>query len=291
VNLSTRYIYNSNGLGYADHSLYTGLDARTGEKNMVVGTEIAKSDPVGSVVQSKCVGGQVAGGTIINLHDAPLQDIVYAGPQSTFTYQIGNTPLASPWKANGTGNLVLQASFDKPLYSKDSDNIGGSISFLVFIKNKRTGTVLNYVIGTYVAGVAWSKEKLKIQYDPTTNFVHVASVVSKNSWWTTKSPTSKSIIEIKPSNTTTKDDGVWGDFYRVNIGYQNLKALLDELKQYPPEAAVGRDFGQDPSEWYIMSLSIQYEVEEDGFQDQAGGPAVLSGSFRGFEALVSQLPI
>jgi hypothetical protein len=252
---------------------------------MIVGTEISKSDPSGSIVAAECVDGVLTAGTNVNLNDAPMQNIAYGGPQSTFTYKLGNTSLASPWKADGSGNLVLQASFDKPLYIKTGDNDGGSVSFLVFIKNKRTGTVINYVIGAYAAGVAWTKEKLKIQYDTTTNFVHVGSVVSENSWWTTKSPASQSTTEIKASNATTTDDGMWPNLFRVNIGYDNLKALLDELKVYPPEEAVGRDFGQDPSEWYIMSIAIQYELAE------VGGTALFSGSFRGFEAYITQLPI
>ncbi len=269
-----------------DHSKYTGLDTRRGVRNVAFGTDAAIVDASGSITQSKCVNGQLAGGVTINLLNAPKQYIHYGGPQSTFIYKIGNNTLSFPWKKDGTGNLVLQASFDRPLYFNYAENIGGSVSFGLYIKNKRSGTILNYVIGIYAAGESWIKEKRAIQFDPTTRFVHIGTVISDKSWWSTKSPSSRHITEVKASNNeTTTDDGQWPEFFRVNIAYQNLKALLDELNTNPPPGAEGQDFGSDPSEWQVTAIMLQYEL------DEKGGEALFSGSFRGFEAYISQLPI
>ena len=269
-----------------DHSKFTGLDTRSGVRNLAIGTAAALLDPSGSITQSECVNGELAGGVTINLFNAPSQSIYYGGPQSTFIYQIGKSSLSFPWKKDQTGNLVLQASFDEPLYFNYASNLGGSVSFGVFLQNRRTGVVLNYIIGVYAAGDAWVKEKRGIQFDPTTGFVHVATVISDKSWWSTISPASEHIQEVKISNDkTTMDDGIWPHFFRVNIAYQNLQALLNELNTNPPAQAQGQVFGSDPSEWQILSIMIQYELEEDG------GPATLSGSFRGFEAYITQLPI
>ncbi len=269
-----------------NHGKYTGLDTRSGIRNLAIGTEAALVDASGGITQSECVNGRLAGGATINLFNAPQQPIYYGGPQSTFIYQIGNNSLSFPWKKDGTGNLVLQASFDEPIYINYEENIGGSVSFGVYLKNRRTGVVLNYIIGLYAAGDAWIKEKRGIQFDPTTGFVHVATVVSDESWWSTNSPLSKLITEVKPSkNKTRTDDGRWPDFFRVNIAYQNLKALLDELNTTPPPGAEGQNFGLDPSEWQVTAVMLQYELDEEG------GVALFSGSFRGFEAYISQLPI
>ena len=282
----TAFINNGSYEQYPNHGIYTGLDVRTGYRNLGIGTAAAQVEAGGGITESECVNGMLAGGATINLYDAPEQYIYYGGPQSTFTYQLGKSSLSYPWKKDGTGNLALQASFDPPLYFNYGNNIGGSVSFGVFLKNKRTGVVLNYVIGLYAAGEAWIKEKRGIQFDPTTRFIHVATVVSDESWWSTNSPSSKLITEVFPSpNKTREDDGQWPDFFRVNIAYQNLKALLQQLNENPPAGAENQNFGQDPSEWAVTSINVQYELDEEG------GKATFSGSFRGFEAYVSQLPI
>jgi hypothetical protein len=280
------YARNSRATEYADHSIYTGLDARSGANNIEIGTETAKSNPIGSTIQAVCIDGQLAGGALINLNDAFNQPIYYGGPQATFTYKIGNTPLASPWKSDGTGNLALQASFNHPFYINYAQNEGGGVYFVLFLKNKRTGAILNYVIALYATGDAWIKEKRGIQFDPTTGFVHVATAVSDKSWWSTKSPASRDITPFVPAETSKRTDTFqWPEFFRVNIEYKNLQALLQELRQKPPAGATGVDFGTDPSEWSITAIMIQFEIEE------SGGAALLAGSFRGFEAYITKLPI
>ena len=71
----------------------------------------------------------------------------------------------------------------------------------------------------------------------------------------------------------------------VNIAYQNLFALLQELRETAPVGAEGQDFGLNPGDWDVTSAMIQYELEEEG------GKATFSGSFTGFEAYVSNGPI
>jgi len=287
INLVSEYINGTDGSHYANHSTLTGLDARTGIRNVTVGTSASQVDPSGGVLQSKCVNGQIVAGTTVNLNDAPTQSLVYGGIASTFIYQIHADNHIKPWKNNKTGNLMMQAYFDKPIYKNFDQNIGGSVAFNVFLYNPKINKHLNFVIGIYAAGVAWTKEKAGIRYDPTTNVIHVATVIKKPEyvWWTSKSPDSKSILEIvnEPSKTT-KDDGKWDDFYRTNISYNNLHAVLDELKNNPPVAVVGQDFGLNPEDWEVTLVGIQYEIEEQG------GKALLSGSFSGFNVAISTKP-
>ena len=155
----------------------------------------------------------------------------------------------------------------------------------MFLYSSKINHHLNYVIGVYASGVAWKKEKSGIRFDPTTNVVHVATVIKKTSWWSTMSPNSKSIKEIASKTINTKDDGKWDDLYRTNISYQNLLAVLNELKTNPPAAVAGQDFGLSPEDWKVTLLAVQYELEEKG------GKALLAGSFRGFEVSISQLPV
>lgn len=290
TNPMSQYITGISATHYPNHSELTGLDARSGTRNITVGTGLSQVDASASVMQSECVGGIVTAGTTLNLHDAPEQDLTYAGIVSTFIYQIHIDNHISPWKTNKSGNLMMQASFNKPIYRNFSSNIGGSVSFNVFLYNPKINKHLNYVIGIYAAGVAWQREKSGIRFDPTTNVLHVATVIKKDNkytWWSTKTnkPNTKYIKEISSKNTNTKDDGKWDDFYRTNITYQNLLAVLNQLKTNPPEAVVGQDFGLSPEDWEVTLLGVQYELEEQG------GKALLSGSFRGFEAYMSELPL
>ena len=97
---------------------------------------------------------------------------------------------------------------------------------------------------------------------------------------------SKSIKEVHPiAHKKTPDDQQWGDFYRVNISYQNLLAVLNELNTNPPKGALGQKFGLKPQDWEVTSVMIQYELEE------TGGKATLSGSFKDFEVYVSENPL
>jgi len=282
----SKYINGGDSSGYPNHSQFTGLDVRTGNRNIGIGTYASQTDSAGGITQSECVDGLLAGGTTINLNNAPEQYITYGGPQSTFIYQLGKTALSSPWKTDGTGNLILQASFDTPLYINYENNTGAGVYFALFLKNRRSGEVINYIIGLYAVGEAWIEEKRGIKFDPTTNIVHVATVASEYSWWSTKSPSSMSIQEVQESSSKrTKDDGKWNDFFRVNIAHQNLLAMLQELKDTPPVGTEGKDFGLNPAEWDVTNVMLQYELEEKG------GKALLSGSFHGFEVYTSTNPI
>lgn len=280
------YIQENTATHYPDHSVLTGLDARSGTHNITVGSGLSQVDTAGVVGQSKCVEGVIAAGTTLNLYDAPEQALTYAGIANTFIYQIHPNNHVRPWKSNQKGNLMLQSFFDTPLYHNFEQNIGGSIAFNIFLYNPKIKKHLNYVIGIYAYGEAWQREKAGIRFDPTTNIIHVATVIKDASWWTTKSPKSKEIQEVfNIANKTTADDGKWNNFYRTNISYQNLLAVLNELKKNPPSEVAGQNFGLNPEDWEVTLLAVQYELEEQG------GKASISGSFRGFESYLSEDPL
>ena len=286
TNSVNKYINGGNGTHYANHAVNTGLDARSGYRNVEIGTPMSQTNVNGVVAQAKCVGGNLVAGTTVNLVDAPEQYLTYAGPQSTFKYHLGRTKLTSPWSSDGSGNIMIQANFDIPVYHNYAKNIGGGVYYGLFLHNKKNGKKLNYVIGIYGIGDAWMKEKAGIRFDPTTGIIHVATVIKDSSWWCTKSPNSLEIQEVTTTPTgITGDDGVWNNFFRVNISYQNLLAVLKELKQNPPQEAAGQDFGLNPADWEVTSIMVQYELEEEG------GKALLSGSFKDFGAYISKLPI
>lgn len=285
TNPVNKYIDNSSANHFPNHSKLTGLDARGGTQNITIGTNFSQVNAGGSIVQSKCVNGSLTAGMTANLFDAPEQVLTYSGIASTFVY-ILHTNVIYPWETTQTGNLVLQAYFDEPIYNNYDKNIGGSISFNIFIHNSTLKKSINFVIGIYAIDKAWKKEKIHMRYDVTTDTIHVATVISKDSWWSTISPHSNSIKEIFNSpNKHTSDDGQWNDFYRVNISYQNLLAVLKELKTNPPTEIAGQDFGLSPEDWTITLLGVQYELEEEG------GKASLSGSFKDFEVYLSKLPL
>ena len=286
TNPVSTYIRATDGSYYPNHATLTGLDARSGKDNMLTGTGLSQNDPSGTIVQSKCVNNLLSAGTTLNLYDAPEQSLLYAGIASTFIYQIHPGNHIRPWRSDQLGNLILQASFDTPIYRNYEKNIGGSIAFNLFLYNPKIHKHLNYVIGIYAYGEAWQREKAGIRFDPTTNIVHIATVIKESSWWCTKSPKSKSITEVKSTpKRTTKDNGEWPNFFRVNISYQNLLAALKELAGNPPASVAGQNFGLNPEDWEVILVAVQFELEEEG------GKATISGSFSNFGAYISDLPI
>ena len=286
TNPVSNYVHHNDGSTYADHAKLTGLDARSGVRNVITGTAASQTDIAGTVIQSKCINGTLVAGTTANLNDSPTQSLVYGGIATTFIYQLHADNHIHPWSKDKSGNLMMQAYFDTPIYHNYENNIGGSISYALYMYNPKLKKHLSYIITMYAYGVAWQKEKAGIRFDPTTNILHVATVIKDSSWWCTKSPKSNAIEEVfnKP-NKTTKDDGKWNNFYRANISYQNLLAVLNELKTNPPASVAGQDFGLTPEDWELTFIAIQYEVEEQG------GKASISGSFKGFEAYISTLPL
>ncbi len=269
-----------------DHSLYTGLDSRAGINNITFGTRASQVDATGCVAQSKCHDGAITAGTILNLHDAPEQSIEYGGLVATYAYILGNTILTSPWQ--NSGNMMVQSQFNKPLYRDfggAGNALGGSISFNFFLKNDKLHKYINIVIAVYSYGQGWTQEQNEIHFDTTSRTIHIASAVNPGTKWTTKSPQSKSTELIHSSTDTTIDNGLWEDFYRVNITYQNMLNILKEIKHNPPTAAQGQEFGLSPEDWRITTAMVQHEIEESGTK------SALSGSFRGFEVYSSALPL
>jgi len=279
----SKYINGGSYNFYPNNAEYTGLDVRDGLSNIGIGTTASSGDSSGGIVEAECIDGNLAIGVTINLYDTPEQSITYGGPQATFVYQLSSSSLTSPWSSNQKGNLALQAYFDNPIYANYSTNKGGSVSYGLFLNNKKTGVKLNFVIAIYLIGDAWIEEKAGIKFDPTTNIAHIATLIDDDSWWSTKSPKSQTVKEIKSDiSKKTSDDGKWDNLYRVNISYQNLLAVLNELQKNPPKGAENKNFGLTPEDWEVDSIMVQYELEE------SGGKALLAGSFRGFEVYLTK---
>lgn len=291
VNPISIFINGGTYANFANHGEYTGLDTRSGTQNIAVGSEFAKGNASGSVIQSECVDGVLTQGTTINLKDAPAQVINYGGPQATFAYKFTNNALTAPWKADGTGNIVLQASFAKPSYTNFATNDGGGVNFGFFINRKGTNQNINFVVAIYPVGAKFAngnfKEIDELLFDTTTRTVHVSTTIQDSTKYTTKSQYSKA-SEAITSTPEKKRDVIdqWPDLFRVNISYQNLLNVLKTKQSQPAkpgEPVV--DMGLAPHEWQFSSIMIQYELEENG------GTALLTGSFKAFEVFSTPQPL
>ncbi|MEA1879930.1 MAG: hypothetical protein U9N11_04745 [Campylobacterota bacterium] len=280
------HVNNTKALHLPNHAKHTGLDVRFGTSNILRGTSLSKVDTSSSIVQSKCQDGLIVAGTTLNLFDSPEQILTYAGVQSTFAYQFRYDNDIMPWANNATGNLMIQAFFDTPIYSKYDKNIGGSVSYNVFLHNEILEESLNFIITFYAMGEAWKDEKSDIRYDPTTHTTHIATVAKRNTKYATLSDISSELQTVKNTpNKITSDDGKWETLYRVNITHENLLNVLKKIEQNPPKEIGDNYFGTQPKDWKVTSISIQYELEEEG------GKALLSGSFKGFESYISHHPL
>ncbi len=273
-------LYKSSSINFAE---MTGMSFN--HSQLLIGTDASKYNSNASVSAVKCVGGEIAAGTTVNLNDAPEQILDYGGPHSTFIYRLSDLDAVKPWSGKDSRNLLLQANFTKPKYIKSVGNIGGGINFGLFLRNVNNGKYINYVIGAYSAGEGWMKEQSDLKYDTTTKIVHVSTTVDVNSFWSTMSPKSTRVTRVLSSDFKRELVNSWDDFFRVNITYDNMMAVLHELKYNPQEDVAGEDYGLNPEEWELLSVMIQYELEEEG------GKAILSGSFKGFEVYSSKLPL
>jgi len=282
VNPVTKYENGGSYNYYPSHYKYTGLDTRYGYKNIGIGTSASRWDASGSISQSECIDGALAGGTTINMYDAPVQSLEYSGPQSTFKYEFGDNSVR-PWKSNGTGNYMLQGRFDNPFWGRwDRKNIGGGVNFGVYLYNTRTGKRLSYIIGLYAFGMGRTNEVIDMQFDPTTDIPHISTVAKNNTIYATKSRWSKSIQGARRNMITyshTKGSH-WTDFFRVNITYDNLKAALSKVNIFS-----SRD--RNPQDWVVESSMIQYELEEADKNGNGFKRATLTGSFWNFKTYIT----
>ena len=55
TNPISQYVNGTTATDYANHAEYTGLDARSGTQNIIVGTSLSQIDASGSIIASKCV--------------------------------------------------------------------------------------------------------------------------------------------------------------------------------------------------------------------------------------------
>ena len=280
VNPVTTYIRNFNAAWTPKHYRYTGLDARTGYKNTVTGTYASRIDESASVTQAECIQGAIAGGTTINLYDAPDQYLEYAGPQSTFIYQFGDLSIR-PWKSNGTGNYMLQGRFDNPFWGNWSGhNAGGEVNFIFYLTNIKTHHKLSYVITIYGAGRATRGEEPNINYDTTTGIHHISTAINDHTKYAKKSPWSRSTEGPRSKMITFShtQGRHWSDFYRVNISYDNLKRALLKVQGF-------YGYDRNPAYWAVENSGIQFELEE------TGGKATLTGSFWDFKTYMTDRPL
>ena len=263
----------------------TGMSFK--DSALFVGTDASREHYAASVAGVKCVDGKVAAGVTVNLGDAPEEYVDYGGPHATFIYRLANNlNITRPWNSTKDGNLIIQANFTKPIYKNFEDNIGGGVNFGLILRNVKNNKYINYIIGVYAIGNGDIKERKNLLFDPTTKMVHISTVIDRDTKWATISPKSKESIRILSDiDEFKKIYNRWDNFYRVNITYDNLYAVLKELRDNPPADVADEDFGMNPEDWEISSVFIQYELDEDG------GKALLSGSFRGFEVFTSKLPL
>jgi len=246
----------------------------------VTGTYASQVDSSASVAQTECIEGAIAGGTTINLYDAPEQYIEYAGPQSTFVYYFGDKSIR-PWKSNGTGNYMLQAKLDNPFWGNWSGhNIGGEVNFIFYLTNIKTGHQFSYVITIYGAGKARKYESKDIRMDTTNGIAFASTAINNNTKYATKSQWSASTTGPRRNEHTFShtQQRHWSSFYRVNVSYSNLMNALSASK-------FTNTYDKNPVNWAVTNSGIQYELEEDG------GKATLTGSFWDFKTYMTDQAI
>jgi len=290
VNHVSKYI-NGGSYAYPNQGQFTGLDVNRGYKNIGIGTEISEYAAGGSIAQSECVNGYLAGGALINRFDAPSQSITYGGQAMTFSYTFERNPI-NVWNSNKTGNLMIQGQFEKPwYYNYDGKNAGGEVNIIAYMHNSKTGKLFSYVISVY--RTTQKIEEKPVQFDTSTNIPHASTMIANGTRYVTKSTFSKSTQRSRGA-TLVSDDNTWNDFYRVNISYTNMKNALKSAANTKDKKGIEADNAQlfasnpanlNPANWDVTSIGLQYEIYNSGVGSS------LAGSFRAFEAYSTSQPI
>lgn len=267
INPAQKYI-NGGTYNFPNHGIYTGLNVNTGNNNIGFGTNASRYDASGSIIQSECVNGYIAGGAMLNLFDAPLQHIEFGGIAATFAYEFTVNARPSPWTQHA-GNLMIQGLFDNPWYLNIGNNPGAEVNIGLFIKNKFNNQTLHYIVSVYRTNHSFS-ENPNLSFDTNLNLAFVSTLIKNGTKWVTKSPYSKS-AEGSRTHTVSGSSG-WNDFYRVNISNTDLKELLEQTNR-----------PQRPQDWEVAAIFLQYELANEGF-------ASFAGSFRAFEVYKTNQP-
>ena len=272
-----RYVNPSSSLFDApNHASYTGLDTRYGNRASAFGTNISRWYNAGSIVQTECVNGLLAGGTMVNLWDTVDQSIgekETGGPQATFKYRIiGNI---RPW--NNGKNLRIQANFDRPIYTKSSGNIGGNISFVASLQNIHNPALqFYYVMPVWGYSNGYGREQY-IGHDNNLYFASAPFISTEDDGtrYAIASQYSNQTFRVTASNNVnpTSDDGIWPHFFRVNVPYKSFQKALNDIGH-----------SSKPEDWRVIMLGIQFEIEEDG------GKGSIAGSFLGYSAAITDSP-
>lgn len=254
---------------FQNHLPYSGISS-TGSEGGAWGTAASVEEAKGSLIQYKCSDGMLAAGGVINGFDSPKQSIDYGGPQGALTYLFagGISTAPSPWNSSGSGNLMMQGYFSKPYRFSADGGRGADGGFNIFLRKKKgTPETINFVISTHRSYELTESEAPKV--DPTTNAIHISTLVADDTVWVTKSPISRTATGMRDSKQGSES---WSDFFRVNITYANMESVLQ---------AAGKT--STPEEWAVTSASVLYEFT--GSDRQAIGFSV-----RAFELFQSEEP-
>lgn len=248
---------------YANHLPYSGINSSSYAVAPAWGTEASKSDASGSLVQTKCINGYLAASAAVNGWDS-VPVITFGGPAATWTYQFtaglaGINTAAAPWHPDGTGNLMLQGLFTRP-YHHSADNLGGAeVNLNVFLADKYfPSKTINFVISVFRSNGILS-EGSAIAPDPTTGAAWVSTLIQDQTQWVTASPYSYRTMSM---TGTTSSSEMWPYFYRVNITYANLMAVLRSAKT----------LGVKPENWVVTNVAVQTEIT--GSLNQSVGSSV-----------------
>lgn len=172
-------------------------------------------------------------------------NIVYGGPHVSLKL---SRDLHGLFYDNNS--IVFDGVFDGFRFTENG-SIGGGVNYNLFLHNDKIGKSINIVIGVYTAGVGRMREVKKPLFDPTTNTVHISTVMGCDTLYcTTDFKTSSSVSKLSSTPKSRERK-------RVVITRSNMLNILKALKKN------GAEFGLIPSDWYLTSIMLQVEVEED----------------------------
>lgn len=269
---------------YANHLPYSGINSTASSSGALAwGTNASVYDSTGSLVQTKCVNGYLAASAMVNGWDAVAVN-TFGGPAATWTYQFlgsngytGSNTTATPWNADGSGNLMLQGAFIQPFRYTTSSLGGAEVNFNVFLSNKNDLTKnINFVISVYRSNGNLLNKQESINLDTSNAVRFVSTLVKDGTNWVTKSPYSNTAT-VMTGNTLSSES--WPYFYRVNITYANLLNVLNELKKIRGNEN-GQIYGSKPEDWKLTNVAVQTEIT-DSYNQSVGS------SVRAFEVYLS----
>lgn len=173
----------------------------------------------------------------IFMHSTYRNNIIYGGNNISIKYIFRNRYVFK------NKSFPLFSFYIKSLMYTNNNSLGGNISVISYFYNKKTNQHITITANAIAFGKSNTKEVKEPRFDPTTNIVHIESMIYKDTIYTTKTTKSDCVVRV--------DNILNNKLFQVAITEQNFKRALSET-----------NMDINIENWELSESMVQIEFEE-----------------------------